>query len=407
MNLSPSSSATSPTATEGDVKNFLTNVRDYIATLLGADSANKSAVLTALTAPLNSRIDKTAAYTVVAADRGKVINCTGTGGWDLTITAAATLGDGFVFAAVNRTTGAITINPNLSEQVAGVTTYAMQPGESVIVYCTGSAFELFGNSPKRSDIQTFTSSGTWIKPPAAPANSLVIVETLGGGGSGGKGSSDKSGGGGGGGECACDIYPLSAFSTTETVTIGAGGTAVTAASTNGNPGGNTTVGALAIAYGGGGGAKWGGNAPASPGGGGGGGGGDVSGGTNGLGANGGMRATAPGGLGELGGIRNATTPAPGINAGGGGGGGGGGTSSGGADGGNTIKGGAGGGGGGRSTGDPAGDGGISNYGGNGGAGSVDSASATAGSFPGGGGGGSENGTSGAGGNGKAVITVIW
>ena len=407
MNLSPASSATGSTATEGDVKAFLTNLRDYVADLLGADSANKSAILSMLNSPLNAKVNKTAAYTVVAADRGKVINCTGSGGWDLTITAAATLGDGFVFAVVNRTTGAITINPNLAEQVAGVTTYAMQPGESVIVYCTGSAFELFGNSPKRSDVQTFTASGTWIKPPAAPTNALVIIETWAGGGSGGKGATDKAGGGGGGGEYACDIYPLSVLGSTETVTIGAGGTAVTASLTNGNAGGNTTVGALAIAYGGGAGAKGAGNAPASPGGGGGGGGGDVYGGTNGLGANGGLRATAPGGLGEIGGTRTATTPAAGINAGGGGGGGGSATSNDGAAGGNTIKGGAGGGGGGRSTGDPAGAGGTSTYGGNGGAGSVDSTAATAGSFPAGGGGGSEVGTSGAGGNGKAIVTVIW
>jgi hypothetical protein len=407
MNLSAASTATGASATEGDVKSYLTNLHDYIDALLGSDSTNKSGILALLSAPLNSKLSKTAAYTIVAADRGKVINCTGSGGWDLTITAAATLGDGFVFAAVNRTTGAITINPNLAEQVAGATTYAMQPGESVIVYCTGSAFELFGNSPKRSDVQTFTSSGTWIKPPAAPTNALVIVETWAGGGSGGKGTTDKAGGGGGGGEYACDIYPLSAFGSTETVTIGAGGTAVTASLTNGNAGGNTSVGSLAIAYGGGAGGKGAGNAPASPGGGGGGGGGDVSGGTNGLGADGGLRATAPGGLGEIGGTRNATTPAAGINAGGGGGGGGSATSNDGAAGGNTLKGGAGGGGGGRSTGDQAGPGGTSNYGGNGGAGSVDSTAATAGVTPSGGGGGSENGTSGAGGNGKAIVTVIW
>lgn len=407
MNLSPASSATAPAATEGDVKNYLTNIRDYIAACLGSDSANKSAILALLAAPLNAKLDKSAAYTVVAADRGKVINCTGSGGWDLTITAAATLGDGFVFGVVNRSTGVITVNPNLAEQVAGATTYAMQPGESVMIYCTGSAFELFGNAPKRTDVQTFTSSGTWIKPAAAPSTALVIVETWAGGGSGGKGTNDKAGGGGGGGEYACDIYPISMLAGTETVTIGAGGAAVTAALTNGNSGGNTTVGALAIAYGGGGGAKGAGNAPASPGGGGGGGGGDVAGGVAGVGANGGLRATAPGGFGEIGGSRNATTPAPGINAGGGGGGGGSSISNGGAAGGNTLKGGGGGGGGGRSSGDPGGAGGDSFYGGDGGAGSFDSNAAAAGSFPGGGGGGSENGTSGAGGDGKAVITVVW
>ena len=59
---------------------------------------------------------KTGAYTVVASDRGDVIWCDGT--FSLSLTAAATLGDGFSFGVVNIGTGSITIDPNASERRA-------------------------------------------------------------------------------------------------------------------------------------------------------------------------------------------------------------------------------------------------------------------------------------------------
>lgn len=142
--LLAASTATNAAATEGDVKTFLANLRDYIADTLGTDSTNKGAIAGLLGALLHGKVDKSGAYTVVAADRGKVINATGT--WTMSLTAAATLGDGFTFAIRNVGTGAITIDPNLSEQIAGATTYVIGGGEFVIVYCDGSAFSFVGGS---------------------------------------------------------------------------------------------------------------------------------------------------------------------------------------------------------------------------------------------------------------------
>lgn len=142
--LLASSTATNAAATEGNVKTFLTNLRDYIADTLGTDSTNKGAIAGLLGALLNGKVDKSGAYTVVAADRGKVINATGT--WTLSLTAAATLGDGFTFAIRNVGTGAITIDPNLSEQISGATTYVIGGGEFVIVYCDGVGFSFVGGS---------------------------------------------------------------------------------------------------------------------------------------------------------------------------------------------------------------------------------------------------------------------
>lgn len=142
--LLASTTATNAAATEGDVKTFLTNLRDYIADTLGTDSSNKGAIAGLLGSLLSGKVDKSGAYTVVAADRGKVINATGT--WTLSLTAAATLGDGFAFAVRNVGTGAITIDPNLSEQIAGATTYVIGGGEFVIVYCDGAGFSFVGGA---------------------------------------------------------------------------------------------------------------------------------------------------------------------------------------------------------------------------------------------------------------------
>lgn len=142
--LLASTTATSSTATEGDVKALLTNLRDYIAGTLGTDTANKGAIHGLLGSMLNGQIVKTGAYTVVDADRGKVINCSGT--WTLNITAAATLGDGFTFAVRNSGTGAITIDPTLGETINGMATLVVGAGDFVIVYCDGAGFSTVGGS---------------------------------------------------------------------------------------------------------------------------------------------------------------------------------------------------------------------------------------------------------------------
>lgn len=83
------------------------------------------------------RVIKSSAYTVVAADQGREISCSGT--WALTLSAAATLGAGFWAYYRNASTGSITLTadgteliygPNISP--AGATTYVIGPGETVL-----------------------------------------------------------------------------------------------------------------------------------------------------------------------------------------------------------------------------------------------------------------------------------
>lgn len=267
-----------------------------------------------------------------------------------------------------------------------------------------------------SDLQTFSTPGTtsWTKP--AKGN-LALIECWGAGGGGGRGGTNPRAGGGGGGGAYTRIFKAMAdLSSSETVTVGAGGPAITSGTANGAAGGNSSFGSHLTAYGGGG----GGSGPSSDNGAGGGGGGGVR------GAGGGATSASTGGTGGLGlaaaaeqtdareggggggGTGGGSTNGPGGDgANGGGGGGGGGKTTGTAGvntGGDAIDGGAGGGGGNDDG--AAGAGGTSVRAGNGGAGANASNAATAGAAPGGGGGGSALGNSGKGGDGRVRVTVF-
>ncbi|MBC2731388.1 hypothetical protein [Thiobacillus sp.] len=115
----------------------------FMGTVL--NDASAAVALSTLGAPLNAVAAKSAAYTVVAADRGKLIDYT-SGSYTLGIGAAATLGAGFVFAYRNSGSGTITIDPNGSEQIDGATTLSVGPGESGFAVCTGTAWRTVGRT---------------------------------------------------------------------------------------------------------------------------------------------------------------------------------------------------------------------------------------------------------------------
>jgi len=251
---------------------------------------------------------------------------------------------------------------------------------------------------------TFNASGTWTKPSGYGCTARVFIQAWGGGGSGGKSS---AGGGGGGGGYNYRWMSIACLASTVTVTIGAGGAAITAACGNsGNTGGTTTFGSHISAYGGGQGTAAASTAR------GGGGGGQLSTGaspTSGnpfggqpfyVGASTSWVDYEGGGATVFSSIWHA--PTGGYYKGGGGGGGA--TCATARVGAASVWGG-GGGGGAQSCGSGAG--GASSFGGNGGAGNT-CCSATAGTQPAGGGGGTTNGagkSTGKGGDGRVVVTV--
>lgn len=87
-----------------------------------------------------TRNTQTAAYTAVAGDRGDLINWTGSSNATLSLTAAATLGDGWYCYVKNAGTAVLTIDPNGAETIDGATTLAVYPGQICIVQCNGSNF---------------------------------------------------------------------------------------------------------------------------------------------------------------------------------------------------------------------------------------------------------------------------
>lgn len=141
--LPASSAFTGGAVTEGDFKSAMTALRDFLSGLLGTDGATATA-LAAIGAPLSGYAVKTSAYTAVASDKGKTFDCSGT--WTFDLLAAATAGDGFTLAIRNGGTGVITVDPNLSETVDGGATLAISAGESLILYCNGTAWIAVGKS---------------------------------------------------------------------------------------------------------------------------------------------------------------------------------------------------------------------------------------------------------------------
>ena len=164
--LPPSSDFTGAGVTEGDFKTAISALRDYLSGLLGTDGVTATALAT-LGAPISGYTAKTTTYSVVAADKGKLINAT-TGTWTLSLLAAATAGDGFNVTVRNSGTGVITVDPNLTENIDGASTLAVNAGESLLLYCDGTAWYSVGKSSGVPSGAWFPYSGT-----SAPAGYLL------------------------------------------------------------------------------------------------------------------------------------------------------------------------------------------------------------------------------------------
>lgn len=83
---------------------------------------------------------KSSGYTVVLNDNMTVFNLTAV--LTLSLTAAATLGDGHLFM-LHANGGDVTIDPNASETINGGTTIVVPDGFCAIVVCNGTSFKAF------------------------------------------------------------------------------------------------------------------------------------------------------------------------------------------------------------------------------------------------------------------------
>ena len=181
--------------------------------------------------------------TVLAlSDNGYYIDVT-SGTFTQTFTAATTLGAGWWVYIGNSGTGNVTLDPNSSETIDGLTSFIMYPKEVRLVLCNGTSF-------KSVVINTFnltvTSTGSITIP---PGYQKLTIDAVGGGGGGGTGTVNTSGsyrmgtGAGGGGARVITTVDAPTAGSSVTATIGTGGAIGTA--------GGTSSFNNVIAYGGG------------------------------------------------------------------------------------------------------------------------------------------------------------
>lgn len=185
--------------------------------------------------PSLTRSARTSNTILGTADKGTLIDIT-SGTFTQTLTAAATLASGWWCYLTNTGTGTVTVDPNASETIGGVTTATLRPGDVWLIVCTGTAFDL-----KRIGGGTLTilTSGTSYTVEAGVTR--IYVECWGGGGGGPKYSGSGLGSGGGGGGYVAGWIAVTPGQSV-TYGIGSGGTGATSAGSNGTAGGATTFG---------------------------------------------------------------------------------------------------------------------------------------------------------------------
>lgn len=221
----------------GNVYMLMSNTADVTSITPGA-SAQWQKLNTSASINRSARTSNTA---LAATDVGSIIDIT-SGTFTQTFAACATLGNGWFCYLRNSGTGDITLDPNASETLDGLTSFVMYPGEVRLIQCDGSALRSIVLS---AYYRTFTSSGTFTKPTGYQRH---VGWLWGAGGSGGKDATFTYGGSGG--ACVPIDFADAALASTEAVTIGAGGAVSTV--TDGNAGGSSSFKGL-TAYGGGGG----------------------------------------------------------------------------------------------------------------------------------------------------------
>jgi len=202
------------------------------------EGANWSEIKT----PKLLRSTRTANTVLGLVDHSTLVDVT-SGSFTQTLTAAAALGAGWFVYLRNSGTGDVTLDPNASELIDGLASFVMYPGETRLIQCDGTGFTSIVLTGFR---KTWTASGSFTKPPGYQTFGGLIWSA---GSSGQKsGSTSTLATGGGGGGCFPVQLPASALAASETITVGAGGAAVTGTAA-GNLGGSSSVGSLITVWG--------------------------------------------------------------------------------------------------------------------------------------------------------------
>lgn len=182
------------------------------------------------------RSARTSNTILASADSGKLIDIT-SGTFSQTFDTGANLGAGWYVVLRNSGSGDITPTPG-SGTIDGLSSFVMYPGEARLVQCDGTNLTTVVLAPF---YRAFTASGTFTRPPGY-SQFGGIAWSAGMSGQRTNNAAAFSQGGNAGG-----AFPFSFTSaqigTSQTITVGAGGVAVSGVA-DGNSGGDTTIGAL-------------------------------------------------------------------------------------------------------------------------------------------------------------------
>lgn len=119
---------------------------------------------------------KTAAYTVVASDAGKVINYA-SGSFTVSLTSAGTLGTGFsviIWNSSSTSTDVITIDPNASELIDNAATFTLNYLDSVEIVCNGSKW-IVNNKRAGTSVANLAGGNTGTIPYQSAASTTSFI----------------------------------------------------------------------------------------------------------------------------------------------------------------------------------------------------------------------------------------
>lgn len=178
----------------------------------------------------------TGADTAIVSDRQKILHFSSASNATLTLTAAATLGNGWFCLIRNGGNTDWTLDPSGAELVAGQSTLVVKPGFTGWLRCDGTAFDVLWIKRRTYGAPALvTSSGTY----TVPADTYVIREYACGAGSAGT----VANGGAGGGMAYGDIAVTPGQTVTRTISAGVATVTVGGVvMLTGNPASGTTAG---------------------------------------------------------------------------------------------------------------------------------------------------------------------
>lgn len=174
-------SFTGASVTEGEFKTALSNLHLFLTGLLGT-TGTQAAGQAALGALLGAgESTNTAAYTVTASDRGKVIACSGT--FTVTLPDAVAVGAGFACAVANYGTGTITVDPFSAQTIDGETTKALSENTMLVACAVGGEWLTVGGVDKASTtkagiVQLSTATNSTSTTLAATASAVKAAYDL-------------------------------------------------------------------------------------------------------------------------------------------------------------------------------------------------------------------------------------